>query len=216
MEIDGRISFLLGITPTGETFQFINIYQVTASNPTGQTELCNITGNWINKQTNARIILHGDLNCAHSGCWWDYAQPLNRNLGIADNKFETFLNNIGGHSHRKQEHTWRGKDCQAALDDAVTWNYHLPPHVTKPNPKSHKKKLTTIKFGRNYPTWTSPNTRTRHALTHRTFPRGLTLSSSKDMRTSGELELKTRSSGTWRRTPPVNHWPTSSRRNKKY
>jgi len=68
MEIDGRISFLLGITPTGETFQFINIYQVTASNPTGQTELCNITGNWINKQTNARIILHGDLNCAHSGC----------------------------------------------------------------------------------------------------------------------------------------------------
>jgi len=37
MELDGRLSILLGKTPTGETFQFMNIYQITASNPTGQT-----------------------------------------------------------------------------------------------------------------------------------------------------------------------------------
>jgi len=37
-----------------------------------------------------------DLNCAHPGCHWDYAQPLNRDLGIADNKIETFLTNTGG------------------------------------------------------------------------------------------------------------------------
>ena len=81
----------------------------------------------------------GDLNCAHPGCQWDYAQPLNRDLGLADNKIETFLTNTGGHSHVQQKHTWKGTDCQAALDHVVTWNYHLPPHITKPNPKSHKK-----------------------------------------------------------------------------
>ena len=32
-----------------------------------------------------------------------------------------------------------GKGCQAALDHVITWNYYLPPQITKPNPKSHKK-----------------------------------------------------------------------------
>jgi len=83
--------------------------------------------------------MHGDLNSAHLGCRWDYAQPLNRDIKIADNKLETLLTNTGGHSHIQQRHTWRGKECQAALDHVPTWNYHLPPDVTKPNPKSHTK-----------------------------------------------------------------------------
>jgi len=83
--------------------------------------------------------MQGDLNCAHPGCRWDYAQPLNKDLGMADNKLEHFLNSTGGHSYPQQEHTWKGKGCQAALDHVITWNYYLPPQTSKPNPKSHKK-----------------------------------------------------------------------------
>jgi len=78
------------------------------------------TENWIIKQKNNRIIMQGDLNCAHPGCRWDYAQPLNRDLGMADNKLEHFLNSTGGHSYAQQEHTWKGKGCQAALDHVIT------------------------------------------------------------------------------------------------
>ena len=83
--------------------------------------------------------MQGDLNSAHPGCRWNYAQPLNKNTGMADNKLEHFLSSTGGHSYVQQEHTWKGKGCQAALDHVITWNYHLPPQVAKPNPKSHKK-----------------------------------------------------------------------------
>jgi len=97
------------------------------------------TENWITKQKKNRITMQGDLNCAHSGCQWDYAQPLNRDLGMTDNKLEHFLSSTGGHSYAQQEHTWKGKGCQAALDHVITCNNHLPPSTTKPNPKSHEK-----------------------------------------------------------------------------
>jgi len=83
--------------------------------------------------------MQGDLNCAHPGSRWDYAQPLNKDLGTADNKFEHFLSSTGGHFYAQQEHTWKGKGCRAALDHVITWNYHLPPSTTTLNPKSHKK-----------------------------------------------------------------------------
>jgi len=83
--------------------------------------------------------MQGDLNCAHPGCRWDYAQPLNKDLGMADNKLEHFLNSTGGHPYAQQEHTWKGKGCQAELDHVLTWNYYLTAQITKPNPKSHKK-----------------------------------------------------------------------------
>jgi len=134
MEIDGRLSMLQGRTPTGETFQFMNIYQFTASNPTSQTEMWNTTENWIIKQEKGRIIMQGDLNGAHS-----YAQLLNKEIGTAENKLQHFLSSTGGHFHIQQEHTWEGKACQAALDHVVTWKYHLPPYVAKLNPKSHKR-----------------------------------------------------------------------------
>jgi hypothetical protein len=67
-EIDGRLSITQAQTPTGTTFQFINMYQFTAANPVGQTEMWTATENWINKQKDSRIILQGDLNCAHPGC----------------------------------------------------------------------------------------------------------------------------------------------------
>jgi len=79
----------------------------------------------------SRLTTHTEL--------WDYAQPLNKDLGTADNKLEHFLNGTSGHFYAQQEHTWKGKECQAALDHVLTWNYHLPPQTTKPNPKSHKK-----------------------------------------------------------------------------
>jgi len=139
-EIEGRLSITQAQTPTGTTFQFMNIYQFTAANPMGQkTDMWTTTENWINKPKNNRIIMQGDLNCAHLGCRWDYAQPLNKDLGTADNKLEHFLNSTGGHFYAQQEHTWKGKECRAALEDVLTWNYHLPPQTTKPNPKSHKK-----------------------------------------------------------------------------
>jgi len=117
----------------------MNIYQFTAANPTGQTDVWTTTENLINKQKNNRIIMQGDLNCAHPGCRWDYAQPLNKDLGTADNKLEHFLKSTSGHFYAQQEHTWKGKECRAALDHVLTWNYHLPPQTAKPNPKSHKK-----------------------------------------------------------------------------
>jgi len=138
-ELDGRLSITQVQTPTGTTFQFMNIYQFTAANPMGQTDMWTTTENWINKQKNNRIIMQGDLNCAHPGCRWDYAQPLNMDVGMADNELEHFLNSTGGHSYAHQEHTWRGKECRAALDHVLTWNDYLPPQTTKPNPKSHKK-----------------------------------------------------------------------------
>jgi len=76
-KIDGRLSISQAQTPTGTTFQFMNMYQFTAANPMRQTDMWTTTENWINKQKNSRIILQGDLNCAHPGCRWDYAQPLN-------------------------------------------------------------------------------------------------------------------------------------------
>jgi hypothetical protein len=72
-EIDGRLSITQARTPTGTTFQFMNIYQFTASNPMGQTDMWTTTENWLTKQKNNRIMMQGDLNCAHPGCRWDYA-----------------------------------------------------------------------------------------------------------------------------------------------
>ena len=54
------------------------------------------TENWVNKQKDNRIIMQGDLNCAHPGCQWEYAQPLNKDIGTADNKLEHFLKNTVG------------------------------------------------------------------------------------------------------------------------
>jgi len=124
-----------GRTSTGVTLQFMNIYQFTDSNPVGQTEMRNTTENWTFKQEKDRIILQGDLNSAHLGC----RGTMHKDIGTADNKLEHFLSSTGGHSHTQQEHTWKGKGCQAALDHVVTWNYHLPSHIARPNPKSHKK-----------------------------------------------------------------------------
>jgi len=138
-ETDSRLSITQAQTPTGTTFQFMNIYQFTAANTMGQTDMCTTTEKWINKQKNNQIILQGDLNCTHPGYQWDYAQPLNKDLGTADNKLEHFLKNTSGHFYAQQEHTWKDKECQAALDHVLTWNYHLPPHTTRPIPKSHKK-----------------------------------------------------------------------------
>jgi len=38
-EIDGRLSITQARTPTGTTFQLMNIYQFTACNPMGQTDM---------------------------------------------------------------------------------------------------------------------------------------------------------------------------------
>jgi len=138
-EIDSRLSITQAQTPTGTTFQLMNIYQFTASNPMGQTDMWTTTENWITKQKNNRVMMQGDLNFAHPGCQWDYAQTLKRDLGMADNTLEHFLNSTGGHSYAQQEHTWTGKGCQTALDHVITWNYHLPPSTAQPNPKSHQK-----------------------------------------------------------------------------
>jgi len=114
-EIDGRLSITQAQTPTGITIQFTNICQFTASNPTGQTDMWTTTENWITKQKNNRIIMQGDLNCAHPGSRWDYAQPLNRDLGTADNRFEHFLSSTGGHSYAQQEHTRLAKDVKLMM-----------------------------------------------------------------------------------------------------
>jgi len=71
-EIDGLFSITQVQTPTGTTFQFMNIYHFTAANPMGQTDMWTTTENWINKQKNNRIIMQGDLNCAHPCCRSDY------------------------------------------------------------------------------------------------------------------------------------------------
>jgi len=58
---------------------------------------------------------------------------------MAVNTLVHFLSSTGGCSYAQQKHTWKGKGCQAALDHVITWNYHLPPQVVKPNLESHKK-----------------------------------------------------------------------------
>jgi len=79
-EIDGHLSITQARTPTGTTFQFIDMYQFTASNPAGQTEMWNTTENWMTKQKENRIIMQGDLNCAYPGCRWDSALPLHKDI----------------------------------------------------------------------------------------------------------------------------------------
>jgi len=66
-EMDGRPSITQAQTPTGITIRFMNIYQFTASNPTGQTDMWTTTENWITKQKNNCIIMQVDLNCEHPG-----------------------------------------------------------------------------------------------------------------------------------------------------
>jgi len=183
MEIDGRLSITQAQTPTGTTFQFMNIYQFTAANPTGQTDMWTTKENWINKQKNTRIIMQGDLNCAHPGCRWDYAQPLNKDIGTADNKLEHFLNNMSGHSYTQQEHTWKGKECRAALDHVLTWNELSPPTPdlkTKNATTDHCQK-TTAKYGPNCSTWTSQNGQKRPGPPNPTSPNVSTPSSLNDM-----------------------------------
>jgi len=41
-KIDGRLSITQARTPTGTTFQLMNIYQFTASNPMGQTDMIDV------------------------------------------------------------------------------------------------------------------------------------------------------------------------------
>jgi len=97
------------------------------------------TENWINKHKNNRIILQVDLNGAHPGFRWDDAEPLNKDIGTADNKLKHIIKNTNGHLYAQQEHTWKGKERRAALGHVLTWNYHLPPQTTRPLPKSHKE-----------------------------------------------------------------------------
>ena len=54
-EMDGRLSITKAQTPTGTTFQFINMYQFTAANPMGQTEMWTATENWINNRKTAEL-----------------------------------------------------------------------------------------------------------------------------------------------------------------
>jgi len=42
--------------------------------------------------------MHGGLNCAHLGCRWDYAQPLNRD-SRQQTSLEILLTNSEGNSH---------------------------------------------------------------------------------------------------------------------
>ena len=92
--------------------QFINMYQFTAANPQGQAEMWTATENWINKQKDTRIILQGDLNSAHPGGRWDYAQPLNKDIGMADKKLDQFIKSTNGNFYAQQEHTWKGKNAE--------------------------------------------------------------------------------------------------------
>jgi len=82
-EIDGRLSITQAQTPTETTFQFMIIYQFTASNPMGQTDMWITAETWITKQKNNHIIMQGGLKCAHPDCCWDYAQPLNKEPQIS-------------------------------------------------------------------------------------------------------------------------------------
>ena len=59
-EIDGHLSITQAQTPTGTTFQLMNMYQFTAANLSGQTVMWTTTENWINKQKNNQIIMQGD------------------------------------------------------------------------------------------------------------------------------------------------------------
>ena len=131
-EIDGRLSITQARTPTGTTFHLMNIYQFTVSNPMGQMDMWNTPKYWISKQKNNHIIMQGDLNCTHPGCRWDYAQPLNKDIGTADNKLEHFLSSTGGHSHVQQEHTWKGKGCKAVLDHDMELLSPTPGYKTEP------------------------------------------------------------------------------------
>ena len=91
------------------------MYQFTAANPQGQTEMWTATENWISKQKDNRIILQGDLNSAHPGGRWDYAQPLNKEIGTADKKLEHFIKSTNGNFYTQQKHTWKGKEMPSGI-----------------------------------------------------------------------------------------------------
>ena len=103
-EIDGRLSITQAQTPTGTTFQVINIYQFTAANPTGQTDVWTTTENWINKQKNiaslrtradvsmhnksthgkARSVERHEIMCSH-GTTTSHPRPPDQSLSPIKN-----------------------------------------------------------------------------------------------------------------------------------
>ena len=68
-----------------------------------------------------------------------YLGYLNKDIGTADNKLENFLQNTSGCFHTQQEPTWQGKECRAALDHVITWNYHLPPQAARNGNRQSRK-----------------------------------------------------------------------------
>jgi len=123
--INGRTLALETSTKSGGKFVIINLYQFTAADPTGQAEVWETLQRWILKHPEMQIILIGDLNCAPEGGRYGYSLPLSDSLRRADTGLATFCDEAGGTLVPATHHTWIRGAQRAALDNAITWNYHL-------------------------------------------------------------------------------------------
>ena len=70
-------------------------------------------------------ILIGDFNCAPTGGRLGYSLPLGDNMRRADEGLSSFCEDTGGTLVPATHHTLTRGAQRAALDNAITWNYHL-------------------------------------------------------------------------------------------
>lgn len=71
------------------------------------------------------MILIGDFNSVPSGGRTGSSLPFSYSIRKADDSLHDFCQGTGGILVFSRYHSWsRGKQ-RAALDNAVTWNYHL-------------------------------------------------------------------------------------------
>ena len=160
------------------------------------------TENWVNKQKGNRIIMLGDLNCAHQGCRWEYAQPLNKDIGTADNKLENFLQTTSSDHDFLQttrNRNLHGKARNAARRSTMLLLGTTTSHPRPPDPfLSLIKSSITAKYGPNCLTLTSLSRPTRLAPPSPTSPNGLTQFSLNAMWTTGKHELNRKFKERWR------------------
>jgi len=123
--IGSRSLALSTTTKSGGKFVIVNLYQFTAANPAKRDEVLDIIKAWILKYPDDRIIIIGDFNCAPAGGRTGYSLQLNDNVRKADDFLHDFCQGTGGALASSRHHSWSQGKQSTALDNAITWNYHL-------------------------------------------------------------------------------------------
>jgi len=123
--VSGRALALSTTTKSGGKFTIINLYQFTAAKPAAREEVWDIIAKWIRRHSKDKVILIGDLNSAPVHGRQGYSLPLSGDIRKADEGLLDFCQGTTSTLVSVRDHSWKRGKQSAALDNAVTWNYHL-------------------------------------------------------------------------------------------